>query len=39
MQLPDRTSVSIALGNKFTVTPQIRAAIKAVPGVQDVRDL
>jgi DNA polymerase-3 subunit alpha len=38
MQLPDRTSVSIALGNKFTVTPQIRAAIKAVPGVQDVRD-
>ncbi len=39
MQLPDRTSVAIALGNRFTVTPQIRAAIKAVSGVQDVQDL
>ena len=39
MQLPDRTDVTIALGNKFTVTPQIKAAIKAVNGVLDVHDL
>jgi hypothetical protein len=29
----------IALGNKFTVTPQIKGAIKAIPGVIDVQDL
>jgi len=31
--------VEIALGNKFTVTPQIKGAIKSVPGVIDVHDL
>lgn len=29
----------IALGNKFTVTPAIKGAIKAIPGVIDVMDL
>ncbi|MGI9412082.1 MAG: OB-fold nucleic acid binding domain-containing protein, partial [Hyphomicrobiales bacterium] len=31
--------VEISLGNSFTVTPQIKGAIKAVPGVVDVHDL
>ncbi|WP_137390789.1 DNA polymerase III subunit alpha [Rhodoligotrophos defluvii] len=31
--------IEIALGNRFTVTPQIKAAIKAIPGVLEVRDL
>ena len=31
--------VEIALGNKFTVTPQIKGAIKAISGVVDVQDL
>ncbi len=30
--------VELALGNKFTVTPQIKGAIKAIPGVVDVQD-
>ncbi len=30
--------VEIALGNKFTVTPQIKGAIKAIHGVVDVQD-
>ena len=31
--------VEISLGNAYTVTPQIKAAVKAVPGVLDVQDL
>jgi DNA polymerase-3 subunit alpha len=31
-------TVEFDLGNAFTVTPQIKAAIKAIPGVEDVRD-
>ena len=31
--------VELALGNKFTVTPQIKGALKAVSGVVDVQDL
>jgi len=27
------------LGRRFTVTPQIKGAIKAIPGVVDVADL
>ena len=30
--------IEIALGNKFTVTPQVKGAIKAVTGVVDVQD-
>ena len=35
----DSSEISIMLGNNFTVTPQIKGAIKAVPGVVDVHDL
>jgi len=38
MQLDDR-DVDIAIGNHFTVSPRIKAAIKAIPGVVDVVDL
>ncbi len=31
--------VELTLGNKFTVTPQIKGAIKAISGVVDVQDL
>jgi DNA polymerase III subunit alpha len=31
--------VEIALGNRFTVGPQLKSAIKALPGVLDVQDL
>ena len=31
--------VELALGNKFTITPQIKGAIKAIDGVVDVQDL
>ena len=31
--------VEISLGNKFTVTPQIKAAVKAIPGVIHVEDV
>ena len=30
--------VHLSLGNKFTVTPQIKGAIKAIAGVVDVQD-
>ncbi|MBI2719947.1 MAG: DNA polymerase III subunit alpha [Rhizobiales bacterium] len=30
--------IELALGNKFTVTPQIKGAIKAIVGVVDVQD-
>ena len=39
LQPDDAPEVTIALGNKFTVTPQIKAAIKAIEGVRDVQDL
>ncbi len=38
MQLDDR-EVDIIVGNHFTVSPRIKAAIKAIPGVIDVVDL
>jgi len=38
LQLQDGREVDIALGGNFTITPQIKAAIKAVRGVVDVQD-
>jgi DNA polymerase-3 subunit alpha len=37
MQFDDR-EVDIAIGNHFTVSPRVKAAIKAIPGVVDVVD-
>ena len=39
LQMDQGREVEIALGNKFTVTPQIKGAIKAISGVVDVQDL
>jgi DNA polymerase-3 subunit alpha len=39
LQLGEGREVEFALGSKFTVTPQIKGAIKAIPGVVDVQDL
>ncbi len=39
LQTPQGQEVDIALGSKFTVTPQVKAAIKAISGVVDVQDL
>ncbi|MGI9483463.1 MAG: DNA polymerase III subunit alpha [Hyphomicrobiales bacterium] len=39
LQLPNAREVEIALGAKFTVTPQIKAAMKAIPGVLHVEDM
>lgn len=39
MMLDGAREVEISLGNAYTVTPQIKAAVKAVPGVLDVQDL
>ncbi len=39
LQLPGGREVAIALGNKFSVSPQLKGAIKAIPGVVDVQDL
>jgi DNA polymerase-3 subunit alpha len=39
LQTPHGREVDIALGGKFTVTPQVKAAIKAISGVVDVQDL
>ena len=39
LQMEKGREVEIALGDKFTVTPQIKGAIKAIPGVIDVQDL
>ena len=38
VQTPAGREVDITLGNKFTVTPQLKGAIKAIPGVIDVQD-
>jgi DNA polymerase III subunit alpha len=38
LQLPGGREVDIALGGNFTITPQIKGAIKAIPGVVDVQD-
>jgi DNA polymerase-3 subunit alpha len=35
----DGREVEIALGSNFVITPQIRGAIKAIAGVEDVQDL
>ena len=39
MMLDKGREVHLSLGNKFTVTPQIKGAIKAIAGVVDVQDL
>lgn len=39
LQMEEGREVEFALGDKFTVTPQIKGAIKAIPGVVDVQDL
>ncbi len=39
IDLEGEREVEISLGNRFTVTPQIKAAIKAIQGVVDVADL
>ncbi len=39
LQTGEGREFEIALGNKFTVTPQIKGAIKAIPGVLEVQDL
>jgi DNA polymerase-3 subunit alpha len=38
MLMDEGREVHVSLGAKFTVTPQIKGAIKAIPGVVDVRD-
>ena len=38
LQLQGGREVDVALGGNFTITPQIKAAIKAVRGVVDVQD-
>ncbi len=39
MLMEQGREVHVSLGNKFTVTPQIKGAIKAIAGVVDVQDL
>ncbi len=39
LQMDKGREVEIVLGNKFTITPQIKGAIKAISGVIDVQDL
>jgi len=39
LQMPKGREIEFALGSKFTVTPQVKAAIKAISGVLDVQDL
>jgi DNA polymerase III subunit alpha len=39
MLLDKGREVHVSLGNKFTVNPQIKGAIKAISGVVDVQDL
>ena len=39
MLMDQGREVHVNLGNKFTVTPQIKGAIKAISGVVDVQDL
>jgi DNA polymerase-3 subunit alpha len=38
VQLPGGREVLIALGDRFSVNPHIKGAIKAIPGVVDVQD-
>ncbi len=39
VQMPGGRETRIALGAKFTVSPAVKGAIKAIPGVVDVADL
>jgi DNA polymerase-3 subunit alpha len=39
LQVNHGREIEISLGNKFTVNPQIKGAIKAIPGVVEVQDL
>jgi DNA polymerase-3 subunit alpha len=39
LQTEQGREIEMALGNRFTVTPQIKGALKAIPGVLDVQDL
>ena len=38
LQLPGGREVAIALGERFSLSPQVKGAIKAIPGVIDVQD-
>ena len=39
LQTKDAGEIDILLGERFSLTPQIKAALKAIPGVVDVQDL
>ena len=39
LQMDKGREVEVILGNKFTITPQIKGAVKAIFGVVDVQDL
>jgi DNA polymerase-3 subunit alpha len=39
LQMDKGREVEVILGNKFTITPQVKGAIKAISGVVDVQDL
>ncbi|MGE3871734.1 MAG: DNA polymerase III subunit alpha [Parvibaculaceae bacterium] len=39
LQMDKGREVEVILGNKFTITPQVKGAIKAIYGVVDVQDL
>ncbi len=39
LQTPETGEIDILLGERFSVSPQIKAALKALPGVIDVHDL
>lgn len=39
LQTDDGREFEIALGNSFTISPQVKGAIKAIPGVLEVQDL
>jgi DNA polymerase III subunit alpha len=39
LQMDKGREVEVILGNKFTITPQVKGAIKAISGVIDVQDL
>jgi DNA polymerase-3 subunit alpha len=39
LMVPGGREVEMELGSNFLVTPQIKGAIKAVPGVTDVQEI
>jgi DNA polymerase-3 subunit alpha len=38
MMMPDGAEIDVDLGETFPVTPQIRSALKSLPGVVSVED-